>query len=63
MILKIIKHAKQANFKLACGQLHGLYQNKSIEISNCYPIPNASRDDQVEVNYSLFYHLYLKMSL
>jgi translation initiation factor 3 subunit H len=45
VVLKIIKHAKQANFKLACGQLHGIYQNKCIEISNCYPIPTASRDD------------------
>ena len=49
MILKIIKHAKQANFKLACGQLHGVFQNKSMEISNCYPIPTASRDDQPDV--------------
>ena len=52
----MIKHAKQANFKLACGQLHGLYQNKSIEISNCYPIPTASRDDQAEVYYNLDYY-------
>jgi len=54
VILKIIKHAKQANFKLACGQLHGIYQNKCIEISNCYPIPTASRDDvgdQAEDDY------------
>jgi hypothetical protein len=48
VVLKIVKHAKQANFKLACGQLHGIYANKCIEISNCYAIPTPGRDDVTE---------------
>lgn len=40
VLLKILKHAKEANFKLATGQLHGVFSEKTIEISNCYPVPN-----------------------
>jgi len=50
VLLKIIKHAKEANFKLATGQLHGVYSDKSIEISNCYPVPNKD-DDAAEDDF------------
>jgi len=42
--LRIIKHAKEANFKLATGQLHGVFAEKNVEITNCYAVPNKEDD-------------------
>mmetsp|Transcript_56177 Transcript_56177/g.64457 ORF Transcript_56177/g.64457 Transcript_56177/m.64457 type:complete len:298 (-) Transcript_56177:167-1060(-) len=46
VLLKILKHAKEANFKQATGQLQGLYfkEREEVEISNCYAIPLDDED-------------------
>jgi len=50
VLLKIIKHAKEANFKLATGQLHGVYSEKNVEITNSYAVPNKD-DDTAEDDF------------
>ena len=51
MALKIIKHCEEESddgVDLVQGVLLGLVVDRKLEITNCFPIPRSSTDDDVD---------------
>jgi len=46
--LKIIKHCKESLPALVTGQLLGLDVGTNLEVTNCFPFPNRSNDENEE---------------
>jgi translation initiation factor 3 subunit H len=48
VVLKIIKHCQEEGSNEAQGVLLGLVVDKRLEITNCFPMPRSSEDDDMD---------------
>jgi len=48
VVLKIIKHCKEGLPALVTGQILGLDIGSKLEVTNCFPFPNSSNDENEE---------------
>ncbi|KAJ1649255.1 hypothetical protein IWQ61_009600 [Dispira simplex] len=48
VVMKIIKHSREASPDLATGQLLGLDVETTLEITNCYPAPSGDSEDSTQ---------------
>uniref|UniRef100_A0A8C4QSS2 Eukaryotic translation initiation factor 3 subunit H n=1 Tax=Eptatretus burgeri TaxID=7764 RepID=A0A8C4QSS2_EPTBU len=56
VVLKVIKHCQEENARqeIVQGVLLGLVVNECLEITNCFPFPHRTEDDDFdEVNYQM----------
>lgn len=64
MALKIIKHCQEESIDgedLVQGVLLGLVQEQRLEITNCFPMPRVSSDDDIDNCEYKFYMMRLRV--
>jgi len=60
VILKIIKHAHEETTDAAQGVLLGLVKDSTLEVTNCFPLPNQNKPENLDLDFGQYQRGFIK---